>query len=127
MSGSKLSGFRVASDKPFLIGLGVLGGSYLLIIGAMVLMASAMADIATILSRTIPFAPVCASAADASESAATVAIVNLVLISLSFVLPLVFFQISQTKGRGGGGSYPGSSPAQRATRDRNFLVSKSVA
>ena len=37
MSGSKLSGFRVASDKPFLIGLGVLGGSYLLIIGAMVL------------------------------------------------------------------------------------------
>ena len=37
MSGSKPSGFRVASDKPFLIGLGVLGGSYLLIIGAMVL------------------------------------------------------------------------------------------
>ena len=30
-------GFRVASDKPFLIGLGVLGGSYLLIIAAMVL------------------------------------------------------------------------------------------
>jgi molybdate transport system permease protein len=29
--------FRVASDKPFLIGLGVLAGSYLLIIGAMVL------------------------------------------------------------------------------------------
>jgi len=31
------SGFRAASDKPFLIGLAVLGGSYLLIIGAMVL------------------------------------------------------------------------------------------
>jgi molybdate transport system permease protein len=29
--------YRVASDKPFLIGLGVLAGSYLLIIGAMVL------------------------------------------------------------------------------------------
>ncbi len=29
--------FQVASDKPFLIGLGVLAGSYLLIIGAMVL------------------------------------------------------------------------------------------
>jgi len=29
--------FKVASDKPFLIGLGVLGGSYLLIIAAMVL------------------------------------------------------------------------------------------
>ena len=28
--------YRVASDKPFLIGLGVLAGSYLLIIGAMV-------------------------------------------------------------------------------------------
>ena len=29
--------FRVASDKPFLIGLGILGGSYLLIIVSMVL------------------------------------------------------------------------------------------
>ena len=37
MSDSAPSGFRVASDKPFLIGLGVLGGSYLLIIVAMVL------------------------------------------------------------------------------------------
>jgi molybdate transport system permease protein len=31
------SGYHVASDKPFLVGLGVLGGSYLLIIAAMVL------------------------------------------------------------------------------------------
>ncbi|HIM22640.1 MAG TPA: hypothetical protein EYM30_00400, partial [Verrucomicrobia bacterium] len=30
-------GFRVASDKLFLVGMAVLGGSYLLIIGAMVL------------------------------------------------------------------------------------------
>ena len=37
MSDSGPVGFRVASDKPFLIGLGVLGGSYLLIIVAMVL------------------------------------------------------------------------------------------
>ena len=37
MSTSTRSGFRVPSDKPFLIGLCVLGGSYLLIIGAMVL------------------------------------------------------------------------------------------
>ncbi len=37
MSGPPPSGFRVASDKPFLVGLGVLGGSYLLIIAAMVL------------------------------------------------------------------------------------------
>ena len=37
MSGPAPSGFRVASDKPFLVGLGVLGGSYLLIIAAMVL------------------------------------------------------------------------------------------
>ena len=39
MSDSGPGGFRVASDKPFLIGLGVLGGSYLLIIVAMVLAA----------------------------------------------------------------------------------------
>ena len=37
MSGPVPVGHRVASDKPFLIGLGVLGGSYLLIIAAMVL------------------------------------------------------------------------------------------
>ncbi|HJN89970.1 MAG TPA: ABC transporter permease [Verrucomicrobiota bacterium] len=37
MSTPAPSGFRVASDKPFLIGLCVLGGSYLLIIAAMVL------------------------------------------------------------------------------------------
>ena len=37
MSGPEQSAFRVASDKPFLVGLGVLGGSYLLIIAAMVL------------------------------------------------------------------------------------------
>ena len=37
MSAPPPSGFRVASDKPFLVGLAVLGGSYLLIIGAMVL------------------------------------------------------------------------------------------
>ena len=37
MSGGGPVGFRVGSDKPFLIGLGVLGGSYLLIIVAMVL------------------------------------------------------------------------------------------
>ena len=37
MSGPAQSKYRVASDKPFLIGLGVLAGSYLLIIGAMVL------------------------------------------------------------------------------------------
>ena len=37
MSGNGPVDFRVASDKPFLIGLGVLGGSYLLIIVAMVL------------------------------------------------------------------------------------------
>ena len=37
MSDSGPVGFRVASDKPFRIGLGVLGGSYLLIIVAMVL------------------------------------------------------------------------------------------
>ena len=37
MSGPSPNGHRVASDKPFLIGLCVLGGSYLLIIAAMVL------------------------------------------------------------------------------------------
>ena len=37
MSGPQPSGHRVASDKPFLVGLAVLGGSYLLIIAAMVL------------------------------------------------------------------------------------------
>ena len=37
MSGPAQPKYRVASDKPFLIGLGVLAGSYLLIIGAMVL------------------------------------------------------------------------------------------
>ena len=37
MSAPPPSGFHVASDKPFLVGLAVLGGSYLLIIGAMVL------------------------------------------------------------------------------------------
>ena len=37
MSDSAQPKYRVASDKPFLIGLGVLAGSYLLIIGAMVL------------------------------------------------------------------------------------------
>ena len=37
MRGNGPVGFRVASDRPFLIGLGVLGGSYLLIIVAMVL------------------------------------------------------------------------------------------
>ena len=37
MSGPQPSGYRVASDKPFLVGLAVLGGSYLLIIAAMVL------------------------------------------------------------------------------------------
>ena len=37
MSTPPPSGFHVASDKPFLVGLVVLGGSYLLIIGAMVL------------------------------------------------------------------------------------------
>lgn len=37
MSEPAKSKYRVASDKPFLIGLGVLAGSYLLIIGAMVL------------------------------------------------------------------------------------------
>jgi len=37
MSGGGPVGFQVGSDKPFLIGLGVLGGSYLLIIAAMVL------------------------------------------------------------------------------------------
>lgn len=36
MSEPAKSKYRVASDKPFLIGLGVLAGSYLLIIGAMV-------------------------------------------------------------------------------------------
>ena len=37
MSAPSPSGYHVASDKPFLVGLGVLGGSYLLIIAAMVL------------------------------------------------------------------------------------------
>ena len=37
MSDPAQSDFHVASDKPFLIGLGVLGGSYLIIIAAMVL------------------------------------------------------------------------------------------
>jgi len=37
MSGPQPSGHRVASDKPFLVGLALLGGSYLLIIAAMVL------------------------------------------------------------------------------------------
>ena len=37
MSGSGPAPFRVASDKPFLIGLGILGSSYLIIIAAMVL------------------------------------------------------------------------------------------
>ena len=37
MSDPAPSSFHVASDKPFLVGLAVLGGSYLLIIGAMVL------------------------------------------------------------------------------------------
>jgi len=37
MSGPQPSGHRVASDKPFIVGLAVLGGSYLLIIAAMVL------------------------------------------------------------------------------------------
>ena len=37
MSDPAPPGFRSASDKPFLVGLAVLGGSYLLIIGAMVL------------------------------------------------------------------------------------------
>ena len=37
MSEPAKSKYRVASDKPFLIGLGVLAGSYLLIIVAMVL------------------------------------------------------------------------------------------
>ena len=37
MSDPEQPKYRVASDKPFLIGLGVLAGSYLLIIGAMVL------------------------------------------------------------------------------------------
>lgn len=37
MSAPPPSGFHVASDKPFLVGLAVLGGSYLLIISAMVL------------------------------------------------------------------------------------------
>ena len=36
MSGPSQNSHRVASDKPFLIGLVVLGGSYLLIIAAMV-------------------------------------------------------------------------------------------
>ena len=37
MSGPAQPKYCVASDKPFLIGLGVLAGSYLLIIGAMLL------------------------------------------------------------------------------------------
>ena len=37
MSDPSPSGYHVASDKPFLVGLAVLGGSYLLIIAAMVL------------------------------------------------------------------------------------------
>ena len=37
MSDPAPPGYHTASDKPFLVGLAVLGGSYLLIIGAMVL------------------------------------------------------------------------------------------
>jgi molybdate transport system permease protein len=37
MSGTSPNSHRIASDKPFLLGLAVLGGSYLLIIAAMVL------------------------------------------------------------------------------------------
>ena len=44
MSGPQPSGHRVASDKPFIVGLAVLGGSYLLIIAAMVLAALVYLD-----------------------------------------------------------------------------------